>query len=62
MISKWAGRIISTALSKAFDSTNHKGLIKKLYEAGAGNNVRKIIENYLSGISQGDVTQYKFNI
>lgn len=40
--------MISTDLSKAFDSINHKGLIKKMYEAGARNNIIKIIENYLS--------------
>jgi hypothetical protein len=39
--------MICTDLSKAFDSINHKGLIKKLQNADAPSNVIKIIENYL---------------
>lgn len=41
--------MISTDLSKAFDSINHKGLVKKLQNAGTPNNIIKIIENYLDG-------------
>lgn len=41
--------MVSTDLSKAFDSINHAGLSKKLFDAGMANNVIKLIENYLSG-------------
>lgn len=41
--------MISTDLSKAFDSINHKGLIKKLQNKEVSNNIIKIIENYLEG-------------
>jgi hypothetical protein len=41
--------MISTDLSKAFDSINHKGLINKLQNKDVPNNVIKIIENYLTG-------------
>lgn len=41
--------MISTDLSKAFDSINHKGLIKKLQNQDVANNIIKIIENYLEG-------------
>lgn len=40
--------MISTDLSKAFDSINHKGLCRKLIDAGARNNIVKMIESYLS--------------
>lgn len=39
--------MISTDLSKAFDSINHSGLITKLIEANISNNYIKLIENYL---------------
>lgn len=41
--------MISTDLSKAFDSINHAGLSSKLFNAGMANNVIKLIENYLAG-------------
>lgn len=41
--------MISTDLSRAFDSINHKGLIKKLQNRDVPNNIIKIIENYLEG-------------
>lgn len=41
--------MVSTDLSKAFDSINHEGLTKKLQTADVPNNVIKVIENYLSG-------------
>jgi hypothetical protein len=41
--------MISTDLSKAFDSINHTGLSRKLFDAGMANNVIQLIENYLSG-------------
>jgi hypothetical protein len=39
--------MISTDLSKAFDSINHRGLIKKLQNKNVDNNIIKILENYL---------------
>lgn len=39
--------MISTDLSKAFDSINHRGLTSKLVGKDIANNVIKIIENYL---------------
>ncbi|KAG7296358.1 hypothetical protein JYU34_021497 [Plutella xylostella] len=41
--------MVSTDLSKAFDSINHEGLTKKLQTADVPNNIIKLIENYLSG-------------
>ncbi|CAK1602638.1 unnamed protein product [Parnassius mnemosyne] len=40
--------MISTDLSKAFDSINHKALIKKLQDKDVPTNITKIIENYLA--------------
>ncbi|GBP48178.1 hypothetical protein EVAR_27564_1 [Eumeta japonica] len=40
--------MISTDLSKAFNSINHEGLVKKLQNADVPKNVIKIIDNYLS--------------
>lgn len=40
--------MISTDLSKAFDSINHRGLTKKLQEGDVPNNIIKLIENYLN--------------
>lgn len=40
--------MVSTDLSKAFDSINHEGLTKKLQAADVPNNIIKLIENYLS--------------
>lgn len=40
--------MVSTDLSKAFDSINHEGLTKKLQTAEVPNNIIKLIENYLS--------------
>ena len=39
--------MITTDLSKAFDSINHKGLVKKLQNRNVPNNFIKILENYL---------------
>ena len=39
---------IPTNLSKAFDSINHKGLVKKLYDKHIPSNIIKLTENYLA--------------
>ena len=41
--------MISTDLSKAFDSINHKRLTAKLADADVPNNINKLLENYLLG-------------
>ncbi|GBP24238.1 hypothetical protein EVAR_80091_1 [Eumeta japonica] len=41
-------RMISTDLNKAFDSIKHKGLRKKLQNSDSGNNLIKVLENYLA--------------
>lgn len=40
--------MVSTDLSKAFDSINHRGLTKKMQTAGVACNYTKLVENYLS--------------
>ena len=46
---KYSVAMISTDLSKAFASINHKRLVAKLRDADVPNNITKLLEDYLAG-------------